>query len=242
MNKKRYIAFVEDDPAQAQLIEEHFRRFSKESGREFSLRVFSDTKSFEESYKSEYDLILMDIELPDGNGLELVRRLRKTDKDVLVIFITQLAHYAVSGYEVEAFDFILKPVSYYNFFVKISRAMDRLDLVVGDDVWVKTKEGKVRIKISELKYVEVMRHDVTWHTESGNYVATGSMKQALEMLAGYPFELCNRCYLVNLAFVHGIKAYEVTVGDEVLSMSHLKRTDFVRKLNLYLSGNYTHDD
>lgn len=240
--KKRYIAVVEDDEEYRRTIGEYLDRYASEKGREFSLSFFANAKSFIEDYRPNYDLILMDIELPDGNGMSVVRKIRGIDPKVLVIFVTNMARYAVKGYEVEAFDFIVKPVTYPNFSVKLGRALERLDIHKNTDIWVNTKGGKCRIRLDKLKYVEVMKHNVVYHTTEGDVVTIGSMKNAVEQLKDEPFELCNRCYLVNLAFVEEIKQFQIVVGGEELLMSHLKRADFLKKLNRYLSGDFCNGD
>lgn len=117
----------------------------------------------------------MDIELPDGNGMEIARRLRKTNKRTLIIFVTNLAQYAVKGYEVRAFDFVVKPVSYYNFMLKFSAALDNLELNKDTEIWIKSKEGRVRLPASRIIYVEVLKHYLTYHTKDGDSTALGSI-------------------------------------------------------------------
>lgn len=236
MRKPKYVAIVEDDAQYRDTIKRYLEQYTAENNREIKMRFFINAKMFVKEYRPDYDLILMDIELPDGNGLDVIRKLREKDKDVLVIFVTNMAQYAVAGYEVDAFDFIVKPVSYFNFSVKLKRALDRLDMTEDTDFWVNAKTGKVRIRTKTLKYVEVMKHKVLYHTTDGVIETSGSMKNAIELLKNEPFGLCNRCYLVNFLFVEEVRKYTITVGGEELLMSHLKRDEFLRKLNMYLSG------
>lgn len=242
MKKPKYIAIVEDDIQYRDTIKQYLEKYMAENNRELKMKFFINSKMFVKDYHPDFDLILMDIELPDGNGLDVIRKLREKDKDVLVIFVTNMAQYAVAGYEVSAFDFIVKPVSYFNFSVKMRRALDRLDMSADTDFWVNAKTGKVRIRTKTLKYVEVMKHRVFYHTESGVIETLGSMKNAIELLKNEPFGLCNRCYLVNFAYVEEVRKFTISVGGEELLMSHLKRDEFLRKLNMYLSGDNDNDD
>lgn len=96
-----------------------------------------------------YDIVFMDIQLPDMDGMTASRRLRALDRDVILIFVTNMANYAVSGYEVDALDFIVKPVSYFPFTVKPERALGRLDgNAGGESVLLSTAEGAVRVLFS----------------------------------------------------------------------------------------------
>ena len=103
-----------------------------------------------------FDIVFMDIELPDGNGMDLVRQMRETDKTTLVIFVTNLAQCAIEGYKVRAFDFIVKPISYYNFKLSFSNALDALEINKDIEIWIKNKEGEVRLLASRIIYIEVV--------------------------------------------------------------------------------------
>lgn len=81
-----------------------------------------------------------------------------------------------------------------------------------------------------------MGHKITYHTVNGNFESFGSMQKVQEDLKGLPFELCNRCYLVNLRYVTGISGFALSVDGDELQISHLKRNEFLKKLNMYMSG------
>lgn len=243
MKDAKRIIIVEDDAASAALLRSFFDRYASESGYNFDVKVFSDGRTFLERYDFAADIILMDIDLPGENGMEIMRKLRKQDENVVVIFVTNLAQYAVEGYSVDALDFVVKPVTYYNFTMKMKRAIVRSDARKDMNLEIILKGGgKKYIDVSGIRYVEVMNHTLCFHTAAGNYTSTGSMTRLCEQLAGFPFALCNRCYLVNLRYVEGTSQYEVVVDGQTLQISHLKRREFMRKLNLYLSGDALGND
>lgn len=78
-------------------------------------------------YNGDYDIILMDIEMPGTNGMDAAEQIRKRDAQVVIMFITNMAHYAIKGYEVGALDFVLKPIQYLNFANKMDRAMQLVE-------------------------------------------------------------------------------------------------------------------
>ena len=110
------IAIVEDDDACRAQLEAYVRRYGGETGGEFQITSFSDGLDIAEDYRPIYDSILLDIEMPRLDGMTAAERIRSFDPGVILIFITNMAQYAIKGYEVDALDFVLKPVGYFSLF------------------------------------------------------------------------------------------------------------------------------
>ena len=110
------IAIVEDDKTQAASLKEYLLRYAAENGEAFAVKTFSNAVIFLEKYTAVYDVVFMDIKMPYLNGIAAAHKLRELDKGVLLFFITSLTQYAIRGYEVDALNYIVKPVE-YNFSV-----------------------------------------------------------------------------------------------------------------------------
>lgn len=147
-----------------------------------------------------------------------------------------MAQYAVNGYELGVFDFMVKPVGYYSLAMKLSRAFETLGTISRRQIWVPSRTGKKMISADTLRYVEVMHHMLVFHTTAEEVRGTGTMKKICELLEGLPFALCNQCYLVNLAYVSGINGNTVLVGEDELQISAPKRKNFLCALNNYLGA------
>lgn len=238
MEKFYNIAVVEDDGKWIETLREFFAVFSKNENLNCNIKVFTSGEDFLNCYKGEqFEMVFMDIDLPGLNGMQTAKKLRELDGNIAIIFVTNLAQYAVEGYEVNAFDFIVKPFTYYNFSIKLRRLINRIERKRDVHFWIKVVGGERKeINSANLKYVEVIKHNVIYHTVEGNFTVLGSMTGAVEQLKDAAFALCNRCYLVNLKYVTGIHQYDVTVGREKLQISHLKRQEFLEKLNKYIAG------
>ena len=234
----RLIALVEDNVKDAEEINSHFRRFASESGEHFDIKWFKTGSEFLSSYKPVYDMVLMDINLhAELTGMDLARFLRKLDNEVVLIFITSLAQYAVEGYEVAALDFIVKPVGYTTFKRKINRALQHCFQKQENEIILNLRAGVVyRTSPSHIKYVEIQGHSIIIHSTEGNLEAYGSLKQLETELDANQFVRCHRSFLVNLSYVRAIHGLTVLVGDEELPVAKLKRAEFMQALNKYLGG------
>ena len=218
-------AIVEDEPAYAQLLESYFHRWCADRGISGSVSVFSDPVLFLDPYRAEYQLVLMDIQMPHMNGMEAAKRLHRLDANVLLIFVTSLAQYAIQGYEVRAFDYVLKPLSYPDFVMKMSRVQHQLRLSENEpETIISDLSGKVRLSLRDILYIESQGHHLIYHMLSGKtYTVYARMSDAEKQYAASHFARCNSCYLVNLRYVRRIKGYTVFLEGAELQISQLRK-------------------
>ena len=124
MRKEYRVVIVEDEVVYLDALKDMLSSYEKEKEVAFNITAYRDIETFLAEYRKCYDIVFMDIELPGMNGMDGARRLREADSSVVLIFVTNMAQFAVQGYEVNALDYILKPVTYKNFSVKLDRALD----------------------------------------------------------------------------------------------------------------------
>ncbi len=227
------IAIIEDEAAATEKLIGYLGELSEKCGEEFHTVTFENPLLFLAGYKPNYDLVLMDIELPGIDGMKASRKLRELDKDVALIFVTNMSQYAVEGYQVDAWDYIVKPVLYYDFALKLERAIERIKSRRDCRIQISVDDATKVISTRDLLFVEVANHSLIYHTTQGDFRSTGTLK-SIEKKLPAEFAKCNNCYLVNLRYVTGFKGYTVTVGEHELQISHPKRKEFIRALNNYL--------
>ncbi len=233
------IAIVEDDHAMAKELAGYLDAYSKERGCTFSIKQFSNAENFLAAYRITFDIVFMDIDMPGMNGMQAAHKLRELDSSVVIVFVTNLAQYALEGYSVDAIDYLLKPIDYKVFAFRMDRVVKAVSSVItGRRIVVSTDQGTVVIHPQELIYVEVVRHKLVYHTLRGTYEIFGTLKELEYRLSGQEFVRCNACYLINLRYVKSAKRYEVKVGEEILAISHAKYKDFMDALNNYLGDGY----
>ena len=161
-------------------------------------------------------------------------RIRENDSDVIIIFITNMAQYALQGYKVRARSYILKPVNYYSFSLELYDAIASLSKKVDNFLLLSGEEGIQKIQISDILYVESQKHYMLIHTKDQIIEIRETMKNMESKLKKYYFERCNVSYLVNLAYVSSIRGDMVVVGEEKLPISRQKRKTFISILTKYI--------
>lgn len=227
------IAIVEDDEVAATTLSSYIQRYAEENNATFKTKVYSNAIALLNSYKAEYDIIFMDIRMPYINGMDAAHRLRALDQKVILIFVTSLTQYAIAGYEVDALDYIIKPVNYYDFALKLSRAVGRVPQAKSYQLIISTDAGVVRLDPDVIRYIETQGHHLIYHTLNGDYTQYSSLSKIELKLNQLDFARCNSCYLVNLQYVRSVKGYILTLDNCELKISQPRKKAFLQALNEY---------
>lgn len=230
------IAIVEDERHYYDILQEFICRYEEENKETCTIQWFEDGMKFVENYRADFDLILMDIEMPRLDGISAAKEIRQTDQTVLIMFITNMAQYAIKGYEVEALDYVVKPLSYYAFALKLKKVSRILRERMGKSIFLPFGEEVKRIPEKDILYVEVSSHKLQFHTYEGTAVISGTLREVEKELDEKKFARCNSCYLVNLTHVTGIQDHNVLVEGEPLKMSRPKKKEFLKQLSEYYGG------
>ena len=167
----------------------------------FKVSTFGDGGEILTDYQQMYDIILLDIEMPRVNGMEAAEQIRRQDADVVLMFITNMASYAIRGYEVGALDFVMKPINYYTFSMKLTRALKRVKQKEQQQILISVSDGVKKFGVNQIYYVEVQSRMLHYHTDEGEYVVRGTMQSVEQMLAPYPFVKCNHWYIDTIIFM-----------------------------------------
>ena len=230
------VAIVEDEMKEREKLRSYFEKLEKEIGTLYLLSFFSDGDKFLfDFHYGMYDLVLMDIELSSkDNGITVSEKLRKIDTDVILVFMTNLAQYAIEGYKVNAVDYIVKPISYFDFKARNLLFSNDINSKHKEKVLIQTDGKKIVVLINDIYYIETVSHSLMYHTKTGEYKAYGALKTVQTELENFHFSMCNSCFLVNLEYVERVDGYTVTVMGNELQISHPRKKQFLKELSLFL--------
>lgn len=228
------IAIVDDDLEFRNQLSDFIGRFYGGEINRFEIDCFSNGVDFLSEYKCGYDIIILDIQMPMMNGMDVANKLRKTDPEVKIVFITQVASLAIRGYEVSAFDYILKPLDYEKDFKhKFKRIVESIERAKprSRDLLVNGDNGAiVRISFDDLIYVTKERDNALFFTTRGVFRKRMTIAAVEKMLDGLSIAVVNSGCVVNLYCVKNIDGNDValTNGDSLV-LSRGKKKEFYAK-------------
>ena len=218
------IAIVEDEAAVREQLAGYVQRYTRQYGTPFEVTEFTDGMEILEDYRPQFDIIFLAVEMKHMDG------------GVLIVFITNMAQYAIRGYAVGALDYVLKPVPYFAFSQQLQKALGQLEKRERHYLAVAVDGGMRRLDAAEIYYLESEGHKVHFYTEKENFVVPGTLKNYEEKLVGRAFARCNSGYRVNLAQVSGVQQEMVQVGPYTLQISRPRRKAFMAGLADYIGG------
>ena len=216
------IGVVEDDPASCQLVLDYLNRYQQENDEQFTVSVFDDGARIVEKYTPVYDILLLDIEMSDK---------------VVIVFITAAPQYAISGYEVRALSYLLKPLPWFAFSQELKKSIDMVRRNGDDSMLIETSNGQMRLNLADILYLESIRHTIVIHTLEGKLSINGTLKDMEAKLADHHFFRSNSCYLVNLKHVTGVADQDCVMSNgEQLRVSRPRKKAFLAALADYIGG------
>lgn len=228
------IAVVDDSAADAGRVEELCRGYFEAKGVPFECSLFESGIAFLQSRES-YELVFLDVEMPDLDGIKTAEHLRKKDGCAEIVFVTSFAQFALNGYKVAALDYIVKPCDGTSFDMTMDEFMRRRNGRRRGSVTLRSHSVTVRVPIDSVYYVESRGHWLVWHTDSGDVETWGNMANAEGML-GEGFARCNVSMLIALGKVTELAGNTVMVGGSCLPISRSRKKTFAEALMRSAAG------
>lgn len=212
------LAIIEDEQVHSELLAAYLEEWGAERSVSLCIKAFSSAESFLFVWEEEwdFDVLFVDIQMKEMNGMELAKRIRKQDPDIVIIFTTGLPEYMEEGYEVEALHYLLKPISHE----KLEQCMDRALKRGSRDrfLLVQTREEILKLSIERILYVEARGHGcvMEYLSQTGKTCLaeiTESISDMEQKLGGGDFVKCHRSYLCRTGSIQRIDKTEIVLDN-----------------------------
>ena len=162
--------------------------------------------------QNPFQIVLLDVDMPNLNGITVGKMLRKYDEKVLIIFTTSYPQYAIEAYDCEAFHYLLKPISTQKLETVINRAIHKCCLNK-KYIKIKIQNKVIQLPIREILYIEYCRKHILYHTENRVIETVGRFCDVLDELIKYGFYQVHQGYIVNFAKVQDFCGYSVILNN-----------------------------
>lgn len=223
------VALCDDNKTEQELLRSFLTKYELEHDIDFQISIFSDGKELLRAYQQaeSFQLLLLDMEMPNINGLDAAKYIRKNiDKNINIIFISHYPEYMQQSMHVRPFFYLNKPVTYEMFQNILNEFLQELSENETYVTLVHTNLNETMVHIKELYYVETenaKKKLLLFHTEHENISVNGIIADWETRLQNYGFMMCNRGLLVNLSRIHYMdNKYLYLTNGERLAISRNK--------------------
>lgn len=219
---KYRIAICDDEQNQIEYIASIVASWSAHEGHGCEIRTFASAEAFLFEYEEDkaYDILLLDVEMKNMNGIELAKRIRKDNNRAEIIFITSHFEFVGEGYEVDALHYLIKPISVEKLTQVLTKAAEKLS-VEPPSVVISCEGETVKLYESDILYVESFLHYIVIHTKDNEYKIKENIS-VFENKVSDVFYRIHRSYLVSLKYITRISRTSVNIGNTELPLSRGK--------------------
>jgi DNA-binding LytR/AlgR family response regulator len=214
------VIIVDDEPLAQDVLETHIARIPELN----LVQKCSNALEANDALRShQIDLMFLDIQMPQLTGIDFLRTLSNPP---LVIFTTAYPNYAVEGFELDALDYLLKPISLERFIKATNKAIDQIDLKKGgnpqsepvkdgvDYIFVKADKKLIKVNYSDIVYIEGLKDYVIIRMDSSRVITLQTMKSLEEKLPSNLFKRIHRSYIVGVDKINAIVGNMVEITEK----------------------------
>lgn len=228
-------AVCDDEPAMARKVCEFISRYmQKKQDTAYHISSFSNSRSLLES-SCDFDMIFLDIQMEQPDGMETARLLRRRSTHCLLVFVTVLKECVFDAFEVQAYDYLIKPIDDLHFEKMMNRAMGTLEQRTSKQIVILKGVSCEVVPLSQILYCEVQGRKVYIHQEDGKIIDYYEKLNDFEQHVDKRFFRCHRSYLVNLDHVRGSHSGQVFLSDgSTIPVSRLREHELTEALLRYM--------
>ncbi len=228
-------AICDDEPLMAQELAGHLADYMKENLiTAYSVSSFSDGRALLDAI-DRFDVIFLDIQMEQPDGMETAKLLRRRGDHSLLVFVTVLKELVFDAFQVEAYDYLLKPLDRARFKQTMERVLRSLDRKMAEDIVIQRGTGCEVVLLSDIVYCEVLGRKIYLHKHDGTVSDYYDKLEDLERRVDGRFFKCHRSFLVNLDYVRGCQDGQVLLAQgERIPASRLRERELTQALLRYM--------
>lgn len=184
-------------------------------------------KIYQASQRHIFDLIFLDIHMPEANGIQVGQCIRSNDPDAIIVFVTSYSQYAFNAYDCHPYHFLLKPCQPQQI-QDILHEVQEQYIKNHQHYIIHTKDRTLRIPLQDIHYIEYCRRHVIYHLNGQEVETTSKLKDVLTTLQPFGFCQIHQGYIVNLEKISEIRDYDVFLSTgEKVPISTRKKSEVV---------------
>ena len=237
------IAIIDDDEKALENLKEKIESYRQSTKCEFCIRTYTSGKEYLKEDPNT-DILFLDIEMPEMNGIEIAKEVRKKSKNTAILFCTDYQQFAINGYEVNALGYMVKPVSDYAFKLNLTHALKYLnDLseTQNQKIQLKSFQGIIVLDLKDILYIEVRKHNLFFHLKADSTYpenpakVRGSMDEISKSLSAFFFSKAGQSFLINIQHIKKAKSDKVIMEDGTeIPLSRIFKNSFLEDFSRYL--------
>lgn len=220
------IAIIEDDDQELKNLLSCIQNFFTKKEFSYHIVVFTDPGKLLQAI-NDIDLVFLDIQISENiNGIDIGIELRKRNKDIKIIFVTNYTKYLIDGYRANANRYFVKPISQNHFDVEINNVLeDYLQCFAG---FIDTRISKHKIYFKDIVYIEFYDRKTILHLINGDKINTlYSLKYWKDKVDSFPFAQPYKSIIVNLNHISGFSKNDIVlVNNEIIPLSKHYKKEF----------------
>jgi two-component system, LytTR family, response regulator len=227
---------IDDEPLAVELLEDFVSKVP-------SLELISSCSNAIEAttiiQNNKVDLIFSDIEMPDFSGIEFIKSL---DVKPLFIFTTAYSHYAIEGFNLNAVDYLVKPIPFHRFLKAVNRAQELFNLKIENEtvsestltktefIFVKSEYENVKVNLSTIKYIEGLKDYIKIYTDDPKPILTLSSLKAFEEKLPANFIRVHRSFIVSLNYINSVQRNRIIIDKIRIPIGQNYKDEFIKKI------------
>lgn len=209
------IAICDDEKVQVELLKKYVKNWGTKNNLKVNIECFYSGESFEFSWSMDkkYNILLLDIEMSGINGVDLAKKIRTEDNLLNIVFITAISDYIGEGYEVDAINYLIKPIEETQLYKCLDKSLKKI--YMEEKILLIDVEGEItRIKEKDIIYIEAFSHSIDIYTIDGKYTTRKNIGVMEKELDEKGFIRCHRSYIVGLQHIKRIGKTDIELDNK----------------------------